>query len=95
MALEDFLGKTPEIKIIDFLSGNLDINYTSSQISEYTNLQIEDIEKIIPELIYNGIIEEKESKDDIIYYQIKNSKITQGLIGAVFANSMFIAEKPD
>lgn len=93
MALEDFLGKTSEIRIIDFLSGNGDINYNQSEISECTGLSRTTINHKIPFLIYNGILEIKKTKGNVNYYQLKDNKIIKGLIGSVFANSFFIAEQ--
>lgn len=93
MSLEDFLGKTSEIRIIDFLSGNCDIHYNQSEISECTGLSRTTINQKIPFLIYNGIVEIKETKGNVNYYQLKDNKIIKGLIGAVFANSSFIAEQ--
>ncbi|MCQ6963692.1 winged helix-turn-helix domain-containing protein [Methanolobus chelungpuianus] len=95
MALEDFLGKTSEIKIIDFLSGNSDIAYNQSEISECTGVSRQTVNHKIPMLIYNGIIEIKEKKKNVSYYQLADNKIVKALIGSVFANSFFVAGYED
>jgi DNA-binding transcriptional ArsR family regulator len=92
MSLENFLGKTSEIRIIDFLSKNSDINYNQSEISECTGLSRTTVNQKMPYLIYNGIVDIKDNLGNVNYYQLKDSKIVKGLIGAVFANSFFIAE---
>jgi DNA-binding transcriptional ArsR family regulator len=91
VALEDFLGKTSEIKIIDFLSGNSDIAYNQSEISECTGISRQTVNHKIPMLLYNGIIEIKEKKKNVIYYQLADNNIIKALIGSVFANSFFVA----
>lgn len=95
MALEDFLGKTSEIKIIDFLSGNSDIAYNQSEISECTGVSRQTVNHKIPTLIYNGIIEIKEKKKNVNYYQLADNNIIKALIGSVFANSFFVAGYED
>lgn len=48
MALEDFLGETSEIKIIDFLADNMDQSYNQSEISANTGLSRTTVYQKIP-----------------------------------------------
>ena len=77
------------------MSGNGDIAYNQSEISECTGLSRPTVNQKIPRLLYNGILEIKEKKGNVNYYQLANNKIIKGLIGAVFANSFFVAEYED
>lgn len=98
MSLSDFLGKTNEISIIDFLSGNSAFEYTVGQLTGYLNdvsdvwLTEFDVEYILTKLIYNGIVVENDGK-----FKLADNKIVSTLIGSVFANGFHIAkiEEPD
>lgn len=95
MALEDFLGKTSEIKIFDFLAENGEFTYNQTEISECTGLSRTIVNQKIPDLIYNGLIEIKSNKGNVNYYQLADNKIVGKLIGAVFENSFYVAEYDD
>jgi len=92
MALEDFLGKNSEIKIIDFLSGNCDFAYNQTEISECTGICRTTVNQKIPHLLYNGLLEISHREKNINYYKLADNKIVRALIGAVFANSFFVAD---
>ena len=77
-----FLGGTPEIKIIDFLAENMDIDYNQTEISEFTGLSISTVNKKIPELIYNNIIEKKGRIGQTEVYQLADNEIVKNLISA-------------
>lgn len=98
MSLSDFLGKTNEISIIDFLSGNKGFDYTIGQLTGYLNdgsdvyLSEFDVEHLLIKLIYNGIVVENDGR-----FKLADNNIVSQLIGSVFANSYHIAEteEPD
>ncbi|MDY6957764.1 MAG: hypothetical protein SVK08_01270 [Halobacteriota archaeon] len=77
-----FLGETPEIKIIDFLAENMDIDYNQTEISEFTGLSRTTVNKKIPELIYNNIIEKKGRIGQTEVYQLADNEIVKNLISA-------------
>lgn len=87
MALEDFLGKTPEIKIIDFLIENMDIDYNQIEISKFTGLSKIIVNEKISQLIYNGIVEIKEELGMFETYKLTNNEITKYLICVSLAHS--------
>jgi len=94
MALEDFLGETSELKIIDFLAENMDKYYNQTEISEFTGLSRTTVNKKIPELIYNNILEIKEELGQLKTYQLVDNKIVEMLISASLSHSFKQAENP-
>ncbi|WNY27509.1 winged helix-turn-helix domain-containing protein [Methanolapillus ohkumae] len=95
MALQDFLGKTIEIKIIDFLSQNSISNYNQTEISDCLNISRTSVNQKLPELIFNGIVEVKERKGNSNYYQLSNNGVVNKLVGSVFENGLFISKYED
>lgn len=83
MSLDQILGLSYEIKIIDFLLSNKDISYTIDELQEYIDIDIGIIQYLLPKLEYNGLI------------KIENNEITSALVTAVFANSFLIASYPE
>ena len=94
MALEDFLGETSELKIIDFLAENMDNYYNQTEISEFTGLSRTTVNKKIPELIYNNILEIKEKLGQLKTYQLVDNEIVKMLISASLSHSFKQAENP-
>ncbi|MDY6931977.1 MAG: helix-turn-helix transcriptional regulator [Halobacteriota archaeon] len=94
MALEDFLGETSELKIIDFLAENMDVNYNQTEISEFTGLSRTTVNKKIPELIYNNILEIKEELGQLKTYQLVDNEIVKMIISASLSHSFKQAENP-
>jgi hypothetical protein len=94
MALEDFLGETSEIKIVDFLAENRDISYNQTQISEFTGLSRTTVNQKIPEMIQNNILEIKEELGMLKTYQLADNEIIKMLIAASLIHSFKQAENP-
>lgn len=92
MALEDFLGKTSEIKIMDFLAENMDISYNQTEISEFTGLSRTTVNKKIYEMIQNNILEIKEEIGHLRTYQLADNEIVKMLIVASLKHSFKQAE---
>ncbi|AKB42793.1 winged helix-turn-helix domain-containing protein [Methanosarcina vacuolata] len=92
MALQDFLGKTIEIKIIDFLAENPAFTYNQTEIAECVGISRQSVNSKLPELIYNGIIEIKEKHNNANCYQLAKNDIVRKLIGSVFENGLFVSE---
>lgn len=95
MALQDFLGKTVEVKIIDFLAENPAFTYNQTEIAECVGISRQSVSFKLPELIYNGIIEVKEKRSNANYYQLVKNEIVRNLIRAIFANGLFLSEYED
>lgn len=94
MALEDFLGETSEIKIIDFLAENMDNSYNQTEISEFTGLSRTTVNKKIIELIQNNILEIHEELGRLKTYRLADNEIIRKLIAASLAHSFKQAENP-
>ena len=92
MALEDFLGSTSEIRIIDFLAENADNYYNQTEISEFTELSRTTVNKKIPEMIYNNILEIKDEIGKMKTYQLADNKIVDKLVSAALEHSFKLAE---
>jgi hypothetical protein len=94
MALEDFLGETSELKIIDFLAENMDNSYNQTEISEFTRLSRTTVNKKIPEMIHNNILEIKKELGPLKTYQLADNDIVKMLISASLLHSFKQAENP-
>lgn len=86
MTLEDILGRTPEIKVFDFLAQNPEFSYTREEIRNQLNLQKTGFNKIINKLKDNKLIEENESGQLFI----NDNKLTNLLVNAVMYHSFYI-----
>ena len=94
MALVDFLGDTSEIKIMDFLAENMDNSYNQTEISEFTGLSRTTVNKKIPEMIHNDIIQISDELGNLKTYQLKDNEIVKMLVGASLTHSFNQAENP-
>ena len=87
MSLEDFLGDTSEIKILDFLAENMDNNYNQTEISKFTGLSRTTVNKKIPEMIHNKTLEIKENLGQLKTYQLADNEVVKMLISASLTHS--------
>lgn len=94
MALEDFLGETSEIKIVDFLAENMDNSYNQTEISEFTGLSRTTVNKKMTELIQNNILEIYEELGRLKTYRLADNEIVRKLIAASLEHSFKQAENP-
>lgn len=95
MALQDILGKTVAIQIIDFLAENPAFTYNQTEIAECVGISRQSVNSKLPELMYNGIIEIKERHSNANYYQLVKNEIVRNLIRAIYANGLFLSEYED
>jgi len=94
MALEDFLGQTSEIKVIDFLADNMDRSYNQTEISENTGLSRTTVNQKIPELIQSNILVVDQAAGKFKTYKLADNDIVKFLVIATFAHSFKQAENP-
>jgi hypothetical protein len=87
MSLSHILGKTPEIKIVDFLMENLDRCYTHSEITECTGLPDNQVIETIKKLVENNVVCEYRQG----YFSLTNNDIKDGLMLAVYSHSFIMA----
>lgn len=93
MSLQDFLGRTSNIVIIDFLAENPGEEYNQTEISECTGLSRTTIHEKLPELIINKIIEISDENAGIKRFRLRENDIVNYLIRAVLAHSFALAEE--
>lgn len=91
MSLQDFLGKTVEIRIIDFLAENKTFSYNQTEISKCIGISRTSVNQKLPELIFNGIVDVKETQGNVNSYQLANTGIVKKLIGSVFENVFLVS----
>jgi DNA-binding transcriptional regulator GbsR (MarR family) len=94
MALEDFLGDTSEIKIIDFLADNMDCSYNQTEISENTGLSRTTVNQKIPCLIQNNIVVVDREVGKFKTFMLADNDLVKFLISASLAHSFGQAENP-
>lgn len=90
MSLDQFLGLTHEIKIIDFLMCNSDMEYSIDELQDFTDIDTGIIEYFLPRLEYNGIIKTSDGKVSLC-----RNEITSALLHAVYSNGALIASYPE
>ncbi len=94
MALEDFLGQTSEIKVIDFLADNMDRSYNQTEISENTGLSRTTVNQKIPELIQSNIVVVDQEVGKFKTFKLADNDIVKFLVIASLAHSFNQAENP-
>jgi len=94
MALEDFLGETSEIKIIDFLADNMDHSYNQTELSENTGLSRTTISQKIPQLIQGNIVMVDNEVGKFKTFKLAENEIVKFLISASLTHSFQQAENP-
>lgn len=93
MSLQDFLGRTSSIEIIDFLAENPSEEYNQTEIGECVGLSRTTIHEKLPELILNKIVEISDESARIKKFRLKDNEIVSCLIKAVLAHSFAMAEE--
>lgn len=95
MALQDFLGHTSNLAIIDFLAENTGEEYNQTEISECTDLSRTTIHAKLPELILNKIVEISDERAKIKKFRLRENEIVNYLIKAALAHSFAMAEEAE
>jgi len=95
MSLQDFLGNTSNIIIIDFLAENPDEDFNQTEISECTGLSRTTIHEKLPELILNKIVEISDESAGIKKFRLKENDLVNYLIRAALAHSFAMADEEE
>lgn len=90
MSLIDFLGTTPELKIIDFLGEHIRYAYSKKEIAEYTGLSIETVNQTLQKLIDNKVIIDTK-KDNSIAYKLAPTEVAKAIEHLVLTHSYAMA----
>lgn len=88
MSLTDFLGRTAELIIIDFLGENIRYDYSASQIAEYTGLPQKIVDCTLPKLLKNKVITQTRYG-----YKLAPTKVARAIEQLALAHSFEIAEE--
>ncbi|MGA9141479.1 MAG: helix-turn-helix domain-containing protein [Methanocella sp.] len=95
MSLQNFLGCSSEIAIVDFLAENNEYAYTISEISEFTGLSRTTVHHKLPMLIYNRLIEIDGQAGHVKTYRLARNDFMGTLITAVYQHSFMMADVDD
>jgi len=95
MALEDILGSTTEIRILDFLAENVECAYNQSELSELIGISRTMVNRKIPEMIKNGLIEPVKVGRQIKMYRLAKNRLTELLVAAALLHSFEMAKLED
>ncbi|MDI6898118.1 hypothetical protein [Methanocella conradii] len=95
MSLQDILGRTAEIRIIDFLSENYGNSYTQWEIYELTGISRNVLYKKLPEMVKKKIIEVDKEVGMRRTYRLANNGFVKKLISAIYEYNLMEAEKPE
>lgn len=95
MSLQDILGRTAEIRIIDFLSENYGNSYTQWEIYELTGISRNVLYKKLPEMVRKNIIEVDKEIGTHRTYRLANNGFVKKLISAIYEYNLMEAEKPE
>jgi hypothetical protein len=92
MALEDLLGKTAEIRIIDFLATNYDNSYNQSEISDFTGISRNILYKKLPEMVEKKILVVDNIVGRFKSYHLANNSIVNKLIAMDIEYNLMMSE---
>ncbi|MCK4327118.1 MAG: hypothetical protein KAW41_01440 [Candidatus Diapherotrites archaeon] len=77
----EVVGKTPQLRVIDFFIENRIFDYSKSEISEATGVSRMTLDKVWGELVSNGIITETRKIGRATMYKLNvDSPLVLGLI---------------
>jgi hypothetical protein len=92
MALEDLLGRTTEIRIIDFLATNYDNSYNQSEISDFTGISRNILYKKLPEMVEKKILNVDNIVGRFKSYRLANNSIVNKLIAMDIEYNLMMSE---
>ncbi len=95
MSLQNFLGYSAEIAIIDFLAECDPNSYTISELSEFTGLSRTTVHNKLPGLIMNRLVEVDGQAGHVKTYRLARNDFVGTLITAVFQHSFMMADVDD
>jgi DNA-binding transcriptional ArsR family regulator len=95
MSLQDILGKTAEIRIIDFMAENYGNSYTQWELYELTGISRTVLYKKLPALVKKGILEINGQVGRYKAYRLADNEIVNKLITLVHEYNLIEAGKPE
>lgn len=91
--LGDFLGDTPEIRLVDFLTQNMRFDYTLTELKQYTGLSKPTLLKAVRILLRNRLVEETRTVGRAKFYALTDNEITKALTAASLAHTGLLSEE--
>jgi DNA-binding transcriptional regulator GbsR (MarR family) len=93
--LEEFLGNTPEIKVLDFFLDAPVFDYSIPEIAAQIGLSEPSVAKAIVTLMQNHIVISRRSVGKARMYMLIKNDITRALLKACFAHTKIVADVED
>lgn len=94
MSLNDFLGDTSQIQIIDFFIGDAGNSYNISELSDMTGLTRMTLSKFIPGLVQSRILEVDQSAGNVKTYRLAKNRLVELLVASAYAYSSIQGSDP-
>ncbi|MBA3043580.1 MAG: winged helix-turn-helix domain-containing protein [Candidatus Thermoplasmatota archaeon] len=90
--LEEILGNTPDIRILDFLIDNARFDYTATEIGKYTGLSKPTVLDAIRKMLRNNLITETRTVGRMNFYALADNDITNAFGAATLAHTLLLSE---
>jgi hypothetical protein len=95
MSLQNFLGYSAEIAIVDFLAECDPWSYTISEISEFTGLSRTTVHNKLPGMILNRLVEVDGQAGHVKTYCLAKNDFVNMLITTSYKHSFMMADVDD
>jgi hypothetical protein len=94
MSLQDILGRTAEVRIIDFLSENFGNSYTQWEIFQLTGISRNVLYKKLPEMVEKNILKIDGEVGTHRTYRLADNGVVNKLIALIYEYNLMESEKP-
>ena len=91
--LGDFLGDTPEIRLVDFLTQNMRFDYTLTELKGYTGLSKPTLLNAVRTLLRNKLLDETRTVGRAKFYALTDNEITRALTATSLAHTELLSEE--
>lgn len=95
MSLEDLLGRTYEIRIIDFLAENMKFSYNQSEISDFTGISRSVLYRKLPEMVKKELLTIDGQAGKNKTYRLAGNDIIKKLVATAFEYSFMLSKMED
>jgi hypothetical protein len=95
LSLQDILGRTAEVRIIDFLAENFGNSYTQWEIFQLTGISRNVLYKKLPEMVEKNILAIEGEVGTHRTYRLADNGVVNKLIALIYEYNLKESEKPD
>ncbi len=95
MSLQEILGRTAEVRIIDFLAENFGNSYTQWEFFQMTGISRNVLYKKLPEMVEKNILEIDGEVGTHRTYRLANNGVVNKLIALIYEYNLMESEKPE